>query len=152
MTTFFFSIMVLFLFQYPVVRWISWDICHIMFILNHIQMFPMLYLKADLDVLYLSGRNQVDYRCTLHPNVTVDSICQCAKNISSWVRKVLSILKAHMSRCYPKCCNMFNLGSWGFQPQLDSIFHQPLLQLIGIRIPCNKLCWALVSKQLISKC
>ena len=38
----------------------------------------------------------------------------CAKRISLWVKKVLSIAEAHVSRYSPRCYGVCNFGGWCF--------------------------------------
>ena len=99
-STLFFSIMLLFSFLYLVTGWIDQVIFLLRFALSLIPMliFSLFYLKAclrhtepfrkKLDGLWLSS---------LFLGNTRQHRLVCAKTISSWVRKVLCVAKAHMS-------------------------------------------------------
>ena len=87
----------------------------------------------------------------------------CAKMISSVVRKVVSIARAHMS--LSGCCSLCCLGSWCFlcvhpaggwlgQSFFPSKGFFPCASLlwVSIRIQYKMLSWATVSSQCVGKC
>ena len=89
----------------------------------------------------------------------------CAKTIPSWVRKVLGIANAHISKCFPWCCIVcifwWLVFPWcpscrqatglEFLPQPDIIFLLTLLLLIITRIPFNEVSCVSVSNHSVGK-
>ena len=89
----------------------------------------------------------------------------CAKIISSWVRKVLSMAQTHISKHSPGCCGFCSFGGWSFlsvhpagrwlgqilYSSLTLFQHISLLH-ISTRILSRMLSWVLVSSQLVVKC
>ena len=90
----------------------------------------------------------------------------CAKTISSWVRKVLCVAKAHMfSGLSLVGCSFCSLvagvslvsilqeGDWAKVSTPDRHYFPPtLLLLIGTRTLYSMLCWASVSRSSLGKC
>ena len=87
----------------------------------------------------------------------------CDKIISSWVRKVLSMAKTHMSlgtvcgaATFVAGVSLLSIllaGDWArVSTQLDTISQHISLLQIGTRILCRLLSWALVSSELVGKC
>ena len=84
-----------------VVWWINWVIFHLKFILNYIPILifaQYVILRLFYCVLSLLGRYQMHLWCPDYLLVITGHSFQCvSKQISYWVRQVLSIAKVHMS-------------------------------------------------------
>ena len=90
----------------------------------------------------------------------------CAKTISSWVRKVLCVAKAHMSPgsllglqllqplwlVFPWCPSCMQVTGLEFVHWLDTIFPLTLLLWISTRTPYSVPCRASVSRSSLGKC
>ena len=97
--------------------------------------------------------------------LTIGSRCNYSKMISFWGMKVLSIVKAHVSRYSPKCCLsvaivagaslvlILQASDWATVSSPARHYFQNISLLhISTRIPCSMLSHALVSSQLVGKC
>ena len=109
-STFFFNIMMLFLFLHLVVRHFDQIIFHLKLVMgshSSVNLCPVSYLKAYLQHAE-PLRSQMDLGYPLL--IVIGSTCQCVSMIS-WVRKVLSIARAHMSIEYSLgCCSICSCG------------------------------------------
>ena len=131
---------------------------------SNVNLCPVFYLKAYLRYTE-SFRQKPDGLCVtfLFLGNNRQHRWVCAKTISSWVRKVLHVAKAHI----------FLGSSWGaaalaagvslvsirrqesgpeFQCQLDTIFPPTSLLQIGTMVLYRVLCWASVSRCSLDKC
>ena len=134
---------------------------------SNVNLCPVFYLKAYLRCTESFRKKPDGSRVTsLFLGNNRQHWPVCVKTISSWVRKVLGVAKAHMS-----------LGSlWGvaasaalaagvslvtilqagdgpeFLLQLGTISLPTLLRRIGTRILCSMPCWASVSRSSPGKC
>ena len=78
----------------------------------------------------------------------------CAKTISSWVRKVLYVGKAHVSGLSLGVAASAGLAAGVplVTILLGTISPPTLLLWIGTRTPCSMQCWASLSRSSPSKC
>ena len=111
--TIFFSIMLLFLFLYLVVRWIDQVVFHLICVLNFILVliFPF-YLKAYLCCTEPFRKKLDAFHVTpLLWSNNRHHMPVCVKMISSSVRKVSSMFITHVSGHCLGCCSF---GDWSF--------------------------------------
>ena len=155
-STFFFSVMLLFSFPYLVESWIDQVIFLLRFWLEShsiVNPYPVFYLKAylrhtepfrkktdGLHVTFLFWGNNRQHRPV------------CAKTISSWVRKVLCVAEAHISLCSAWEATALAVGVFlvsilqaGDLARVSILarhyFPPTLLLQIGTRILYSILCW-----------
>ena len=127
---------------------------------SNANLYPVFYLKPNL---YCTEpfRKKLDGSCvtSLFLGNNRQHIQICAKRISSWVRKVLSIVRdMSLGTLWDAAASIalaagVSLITWPeFLLQLDTIFlHISLLQM-STSILGSMLSWALVSSQLVGKC
>ena len=169
-STFFFSVMLLFSFPCLVASQIVWVILLLRSILS---LTPMLILAL---FFYL----KTYLRCTGPYRMKPNGSCVTSlffgyqyaaqaclhKNHSSWVRKVLCVAKVHMSlgslqgpaasaalaAWIPWCPSCRQVTGPMFLHQLETIFLPTLLLWIGTRNLYSMLCGASVSRSFLGKC
>ena len=160
--------MLLFLFQHLVVWWIDQVIVHLKFILNLTLMlvFALSFSwRLTHVVLCLLGRSWMNLIFTLFLGNNRKYRPVYTKTISSWVRNVLRIAKAHMSPSTLQCgavsvalaagvslVSILQAGDWPrVSTQARYYFLHTSMLCISTRILFSMLSWASVHIQLASK-
>ena len=161
-STFFFSIMLLFSFPYLVVRQIDWVIFILRFTwsLTPMLIFALFFIwRLIWGILNLLGRSLMDWETFLFLGNSRQYRLVCTKTISSWVKKVLCIAKAHMSLGFlwgaaacPYCTSCRQVTWPEFLHQVDTAFVPTLLLQIGTKILYIVPCWAPVSSCCLGRC